>query len=82
MDRILHLIDNNDDGNSNINTINQCIKTNPVIVFVVAPWCGHCQRLEPTIETVEKKLMKEQELNNVHLIKVSDTNVSNINKDY
>jgi len=78
MDRILHLIDNNDDGNSNINTINQCIKTKPVIVFVVAPWCGHCQRLEPTIKTIEKKLMKEQELNNVHLIKVSDSNVSNI----
>jgi len=46
LNRILHLISNNDLGN--VNMIKNHMRTKPCLVFMVAPWCGHCQTLTRT----------------------------------
>ena len=36
----------------NIHFLNDNIMNRKAVVFFVAPWCGHCQRLEPTINNI------------------------------
>lgn len=36
-------------GPRNIPFLNDNLMNRKAVVFFVAPWCGHCQRLEPTI---------------------------------
>ena len=35
------------------------------LVFIVAPWCGFCQRLQPTIDILENELVDEPEFKRV-----------------
>ena len=76
-DRILHLTKNGE--LNNVNMINECIQSKPSIVFMVAPWCGHCQRLEPTIDSLEKELIQDPQFNKLHIVKVHDEYLSNVN---
>ena len=62
IERILHLTGNNE--HHNINPMKQCLQSKHVIVFMVAPWCKFCQRLEPTINTLENELIHEPEFKN------------------
>ena len=77
MDRILHLTNNNE--LNNLDMIRKCIQTKPVIIFMVAPWCGHCQRLEPTIDTLEKEMIDEPQYNKLHIIKIHDEYIPKLN---
>jgi len=77
MNRILHLTNNN--GINNLDMIRKCIQTKPVIIFMVAPWCGHCQRLEPTINTLEKEMIDEPQYNKLHIIKIHDEYIPKLN---
>ena len=77
LERILHLTKNEE--LNNVNMINECIQSKPSIVFMVAPWCGHCQRLEPTIDTLEKELIQDPQFNKLHIVKVHDEYLSNVN---
>ena len=76
-DRILHLTKNGE--LNNVNMINECIQSKPSIVFMVAPWCGHCQILEPTIDSLEKELIQDPQFNKLHIVKVHDEYLSNVN---
>ena len=77
LNRILHLIGNNDLGN--VNMIKNHMRTKPCLVFMVAPWCGHCQRLEPTINTLEKDLVKEPEFDPFSIMKIHDEYLPKVN---
>ena len=39
-------------GPRNIPLLNDNLMQRKSVVFFVAPWCGHCQRLEPTIDNL------------------------------
>jgi thiol-disulfide isomerase/thioredoxin len=77
LNRILHLISNNDLGN--VNMIKNHMRTKPCLVFMVAPWCGHCQKLEPTINTLEKDLVKEPEFDPFSIMKIHDEYLPKVN---
>jgi len=71
MSKIIHLTGEHE--HSNINMIKNHMKNKPCIIFIVAPWCGYCKKLEPTINILEKELPKESEFKQVSIIKVHDT---------
>jgi len=77
INRILHLTNNNE--LNNLDMIRKSIQTKPVIIFMVAPWCGHCQRLEPTIDTLEKEMIDEPKFNKLHIIKIHDEYIPKVN---
>ena len=77
INRILHLTNNNE--LNNLDMIRKCIQTKPVIIFMVAPWCGHCQRLEPTIDALEKEMVDEPQFNKLHIIKIHDEYIPKVN---
>ena len=77
INRILHLTNNNE--LNNLHMIRKCIQTKPVIIFMVAPWCGHCQRLEPTIDALEKEMVDEPQFNKLHIIKIHDEYIPKVN---
>jgi len=68
--RILHLTGPHE--HSNIDMIKNHINNKSCLVFIVAPWCGFCKRLQPTIDTLERELPKEKEFKNISIIKVHD----------
>ena len=71
MERILHLTNNNE-LNNNVDMIKNCLDNNIVIIFKVAPWCGHCKRLNPVIKSLEKDILNESMLNDLHVVKVNN----------
>lgn len=76
--KIIHLKSNND--HNNINMIKNHMNSKPCLVFIVAPWCGFCQRLQPTIDTLENELVDEPEFKRVSLITVHDDQLNHINQ--
>jgi len=74
--KVIHLKSDND--HNNINMIKKHMKTKPSLVFMVAPWCGFCQRLQPTIDTLENELVDEPEFKCVSLITVHDDQLKHI----
>ena len=36
----------------NMNMLNNLLSERRAIIFFVAPWCGHCKQLEPTIDSL------------------------------
>ena len=77
MNRIFHLKDNND--LENVNMIKNHMRNKPCLIFMVAPWCGHCQKLEPVIDTLEKELVNEPEFNPFSIMKFNDEFLPNVN---
>ena len=76
MGKVIHLT--GDHEHSNINMIKNHMKNKPCIIFIVAPWCGFCKKLEPTINALEKELPKESEFKRVSIIKVHDTQLPHL----
>ena len=76
--KIIHLKSDND--HNNINMIKNHIVSKHCLVFIVAPWCGFCQRLQPTINILENELVKEPEFKRVSLITVHDDQLKHINQ--
>ena len=76
--KIIHLKSSND--HHNINMIKNHMKVKPCLVFIVAPWCGFCKRLQPTIDTLENELIEEPEFKRVSLITVHDDQLNHINQ--
>ena len=76
--KVIHLKSNND--HNNINMIKKHMDSKPCLVFIVAPWCGFCQRLQSTIYTLENELIKEPEFKRVSLITVHDDQLNHINQ--
>lgn len=74
--KVIHLKSDND--HNNINMIKNHMNTKPTLVFMVAPWCGFCQRLQPTIDSLENELPKEPEFKRVSLITVHDDQLKHI----
>ena len=74
--KVIHLKSDND--HNNINMIKNHMRTKPTLVFMVAPWCGFCQRLQPTIDTLENELIEEPEFKRVSLITVHDDHLKHI----
>jgi thiol-disulfide isomerase/thioredoxin len=77
MGKVIHLTGGHE--HSNINMIKNHMKNKPCIIFIVAPWCGFCKKLEPTINILEKELPKEHEFKRVSIIKVHDTELPKLN---
>jgi thioredoxin-like negative regulator of GroEL len=77
INRILHLISNNDLGN--VNMIKNHMRKKPCLIFMVAPWCGHCQKLEPTINVLEKELVEEPEFDPFSIMKIHDEFLPKVN---
>lgn len=76
--KIIHL--KSDYDHNNINIIKNHIVSKPCLVFIVAPWCEFCQKLQPTINTLENELVKEPEFKRVSLITVHDDQLKHINQ--
>ena len=76
--KIIHLKSDND--HNNINMIKNHIVSKPCLVFIVAPWCGFCKKLQPTINTLENDLVKEPEFKRDSLITVHDDQLKHINQ--
>lgn len=76
LNRILHLTGPQE--HSNIDMIKNHINKKPCLVFIVAPWCGFCKRLQPTIDTLERELPREPEFDNMSIIKVHDDQLDNV----
>ena len=74
--KVIHLKSNND--HHKINMIKNHMNTKPCLVFIVAPWCGFCKRLQPTIDTLENELVEEPEFKRVSLITVHDDHLKHI----
>lgn len=70
MERILNLT-NNDELN-NVDMIKNCLDNNIVIIFKVAPWCDHCKRLNPVIDSLKEDILNDSMLNDLHLVKVNN----------
>ena len=76
MSKIIHLKSDND--HNNINVIKKHIKMKPCLIFIVAPWCGFCKKLQPTIDTLENEIPEEPEFKRVSLITVHDDQLSHV----
>ena len=74
--KVIHLKSDND--HNNINMIKKHMRVKPTLIFMVAPWCGFCQRLQPTIDTLENELPEEPEFKRVSLITVHDDQLKHI----
>ena len=74
--KVIHLISDND--HNNINVIKKHMKMKPCLIFIVAPWCGFCKRLQSTINTLEKELIEEPEFKGVSVITVHDDQLSHV----
>jgi len=53
MGRLLPPVDIQDE--SQLGELDKRISIGPVLVFVYADWCGHCQRYKPTMEKLESE---------------------------
>ena len=74
--KIIHLKSDND--HNNINMIKNHMGSKPCLIFIVAPWCEFCKRLQPTIDTLENELVEEPEFKRVSLITVHDDQLPHI----
>ena len=56
--------------------IKQVIPNHKVVMLLYAPWCGHCQAMEPEWEEVVKKAREVEDVE----IYISKINIDNVNK--
>jgi len=64
---------------NNSSFLNNLLQKNKAVVFFVAPWCGHCQRLEPTLN---KLMGRFSTLRNDGVIaRINEGEIKNMNID-
>ena len=64
---------------NNSSFLNNLLQKNKSVVFFVAPWCGHCQRLEPTLN---KLMGRFSTLRNDGVIaRINEGEIKNMNID-
>jgi len=65
--------------NNLLQNTKKCINNHPSIIFMVAPWCGHCQRLKPELETLENKLKNDNLFDLLKFLEINDTFLDDVN---
>jgi len=65
--------------NNNIPFLNNLLQKNKAVVFFVAPWCGHCRALEPTLNKIMGRFSTSRR--DGLIARVSEGNVKNLNCD-
>ena len=65
--------------NDNIPFLNNLLQKNKAVVFFVAPWCGHCRALEPTLNKIMGRFSTSRR--DGLIARVSEGNVKNLNCD-
>jgi thioredoxin-like negative regulator of GroEL len=63
----------------NMPFLNNLLQKNRAVVFFVAPWCGHCKSLEPTLNKIMGRFSTSRR--NGLLARVSEGNIKNLNCD-
>ena len=66
-------------NSQNINILNKLLGERKAIVFFVAPWCGHCKQLEPTIDSLMGRFKNYK--SNGLIARVEEKNIPKVNCD-
>jgi thioredoxin-like negative regulator of GroEL len=66
-------------AHNNVRFLNNLLQKNKAVVFFVAPWCGHCKALEPTLNKIMGRFSTSRR--DGLLARVSEGNIKNLNCD-
>ena len=64
---------------NNIPFLNNLLQKNKAVVFFVAPWCGHCRALEPTLNKIMGRFSTSRR--DGLIARVSEGDIKNLNCD-
>ena len=64
---------------NNVPFLNNLLQKNKAVVFFVAPWCGHCKALEPTLNKIMGRFSTSRR--DGLLARVPEGNIKNLNCD-
>ena len=59
-------------NNRRVKNINSLFHNNPSMVAMTAPWCPHCQEMDPVLNNVFRETRNNSKLNNFKLIRIED----------
>jgi thioredoxin-like negative regulator of GroEL len=63
----------------NMNMLNKLLSERKAVIFFVAPWCGHCKQLEPTIDSLMGRFKNYK--NPGVIARVEESEIPNFNYD-
>lgn len=69
------------DYETNLNKINSYITKHPSMVSMVAPWCPHCQQLEPILDSLENELSNDNYFDKLKMIRINDEFLNDVSTD-
>jgi thioredoxin-like negative regulator of GroEL len=72
---------NQTDYDTNLKKINSGIHNHPSMVSMVAPWCPHCQNLEPILDSLENELNNDSHFNKLKMIRINDEFLNDVSTE-